>query len=116
MAQTDGKKSGSRAPRLTDVADRYDKLCVVVRQAREEARTILAGLERAGHPQTQESSSLYLGLVAMHKELSRNESRRPHQSLPQDLKQLETMCGGALASVLPLIQQAIQLANGGRLA
>ncbi|MGH7548016.1 MAG: hypothetical protein ACREMM_07570 [Gemmatimonadales bacterium] len=36
-----------------------------IQRARDQAKAILDTLEQAGHPQTSESSGLYLGLVTL---------------------------------------------------
>jgi hypothetical protein len=82
----------------------------IIQQARGEAKVILTTLEGGGHPQTNESSSLYLGLVTLHKRLDALGPARAGE-IATDLEQLSALCVGKLAGVKPLLEQAARLAR-----
>lgn len=84
-----------------------------IQRARDQAKAILDTLEQAGHPQTSESSGLYLGLVTLQKRLT---TRSPGASVAEfstDLEQLASLCTGKLASLKPFLEEAVRLARGG---
>ncbi len=83
-----------------------------VRKARDEAKEILALLESQGHPETGESSSLYLALVALQKRLLVDDPPPPPvANFVPELEQLVHDCTGKLAPVTPLIEEALRLAR-----
>jgi hypothetical protein len=83
----------------------------IIQQARNEAKSTLTALEGAGHPQTNESSSLYLGLVTLQKRLAALGPARAGE-IATDLEQLSALCVGKLAVVKPLLEEAVRLARG----
>ena len=83
----------------------------VIQQARGDAKTILTALEGAGHPQTNESSSLYLGLVTVQKRLGALGHGRAGE-VAADLEQLAALCVGKLERLKPLLEEAVRLARG----
>jgi len=90
------------------------RLEVALREARERAKEILTALEHQGHPQTNQSSSVYLGLVAIQKRLSAGPARVPDPSVARDLEQLISLCDGKLGPVKPLLEAAARLARAAR--
>jgi hypothetical protein len=83
-----------------------------IQRARDKAKEILSALERAGHPQTGGSSSLYLSIVAIQKRVPVSASgtlRDP--TLTTDLEQLAKLCDGKLAPVKPLLEEAARSAR-----
>jgi len=90
-----------------------DALAGAVQRARERAKEILAALEQQGHPQTNQSSSLYLGLVALQKRIAAAASagRAPDALLLSDLEQLARTCDGKLAELKPLLEAATSQAR-----
>jgi hypothetical protein len=88
---------------------------VAVRAARDEAKHILTQLETRGHPQTNQSSALYLALVGIQKRVLAVDP--PPASMAQtalDLEDVLRQCTGKLAPVQRLIAAALRLAQGGR--
>lgn len=88
------------------------RLLQLIQQAREQAKEILRGLEQAGHPQTNESSSLYLGLVTLQKRLAALHGGAPLGEFAPELDQLATMCTGKLEPLRTLIEQGARVARG----
>lgn len=86
-------------------------LLEIIQQARNQAKETLTALEGAGHPQTQESNSLYLGLVTVQKRLAAMGAGRAGE-VAADLEQLAGLCVGKLERVKPLLEQAVRLARG----
>ena len=87
-------------------------LADVVQKARDQAKAILRDLEQAGHPQTSESSGLYLSLVMIQKRLA---TLRPGASFAEfvaELEQLARMCTDKLAPLKPLLEDAGRIAKG----
>jgi hypothetical protein len=87
-------------------------LGATIQRARDKAKEILSALEKAGHPQTNGSSSLYLSIVAIQKRLpisSPGTLRDP--TLVADLEQLARLCDGKLAPVKPLLEEALRSAR-----
>jgi hypothetical protein len=87
-------------------------LAQVIQQARDEAKTILNALERVGHPQTEESSAVYLGLVTLQKRLAAAGASGT-SALAADIEQLAALCARKLARLKPLLEEAARLARGG---
>jgi len=85
-----------------------------VQKARDEAKAILNRLELQGHPQTSQSSALYLALVMMQKRLLAVDPPPPPlaQVIPE-LTQLASQCVGTLARIRPLIDEALRVARAG---
>ena len=85
-----------------------------VHKARDEAKAILDKLEVQGHPQTRESSALYLALVMLQKRLLAVDPPPPPlaQVIPE-LTQLASQCEGTLAPIKPLIDDALRVARAG---
>lgn len=82
----------------------------LIQQARNEAKATLTALEGAGHPQTNESSSLYLGLVTVQKRLASLGMGRAGE-VAADLEQLAGLCVGKLDRLKPLLDEAVRLAR-----
>jgi hypothetical protein len=87
-------------------------LAQVIQQARDEAKTILSALERAGHPQTEESSAVYLGLVTLQKRLGATGPSAA-SGLAPGIEQLAALCTRKLERLKPLLEQAARLTRGG---
>lgn len=87
-------------------------LAQVIQQARDEAKTILSALEQAGHPQTEESSAVYLGLVTIQKRLAATGPSAGSVLAPE-IDQLAALCVRKLERLKPLLEQAARLARGG---
>jgi hypothetical protein len=87
-------------------------LLQVVRQARDEAKAILTGLETAGHPQTSESSSLYLALVTIQKRLAQGGAAVVGD-FRGELEQLKTLCVGKLEPLKAQLEEALRIARSG---
>jgi hypothetical protein len=87
-------------------------LAQVVQQAREQAKTILAALEQTGHPQTNESSGLYLALVSLQKRLGAPGAMARAQELTTELQQLAALCKGKLEPLKALLDQAVRIVQG----
>jgi hypothetical protein len=87
-------------------------LAQLIQQARDEAKTILSALEKTGHPQTEESSSVYLGLVTLKKRLAATGPSGAAVLAPE-MDQLAALCTRKLERLKPLLAQAARLARGG---
>lgn len=85
-------------------------LLQAVAKARDQAKELLGLLETQGHPETARSSSLYLALVSIQKQLAKGPA--PPQ-LVNELRQLVTLCEGRLAAIRPLVEEALRLAAPG---
>ncbi len=88
-----------------------DALAQVIQQARGKARAILDELERAGLPQTNESSGLYLGLVTIQKRLAGRGTAGAVTEVVAELQQLAGLCTGKLEQVKPLLDEALRIAQ-----
>ena len=84
-------------------------LQAAVGTARDRAKEILSQLEGVGHPQTNQSSSLYLALVSIQKRL-KADTPNIHQ-IRAELEQLVTLCDGKLTAVRPLLEEAVRNAR-----
>ncbi|HXQ27941.1 MAG TPA: hypothetical protein VN848_01630 [Gemmatimonadales bacterium] len=82
-----------------------------IQRARDKAKEILSALERAGHPQTGGSSSLYLSIVAIQKRIRVSTGVPRDQTVIADLEQLAKLCEGKLAPVKPLLEEAARSAR-----
>ncbi len=87
-------------------------LAQVIQQARDEAKTILSALEQVGHPQTEESSAVYLGLVTLQKRLAAT-GQSGASALATEMDQLAALCNRKLERLKPLLAEAARLARGG---
>jgi hypothetical protein len=90
---------------------RAQDLVLVIRKARDEAKALLNHLETAGHPQTNQSSSLYLALVSMQKRLTADPPPLRLAPFVPELEQLLTLCEGKLATIKPLLEEALRIAR-----
>jgi hypothetical protein len=88
-----------------------DGLGSAIQRARDKAKEILSALERAGHPQTSGSSSLYLSIVAIQKRVPLSAGAVRDATLSTDLEQLARLCDGKLAPVKPLLEEAARSAR-----
>jgi hypothetical protein len=88
-------------------------LSQVIQKARDQAKQLLSALERTGHPQTNESSGLYLALVTMQKRLAQGAAVRPAE-LAAELEQLAGMCKGKLEPLKALFDEALRISRGTR--
>ena len=86
-------------------------LVLVIAKARDQAKELLTVLESQGHPQTNRSSSLYLALVSVQKRLLAVDPVVPVARLVPDLEQLVTLCDGKLATIKPVLEDAVRLAR-----
>ena len=90
----------------------HQNVGAAVHKARDEAKRILTDLETRGHPQTNQSSGLYLALVGIQKRLlSIDPPPAPIALAIADLEQLLRQCDGTLAPVKPLIEEALRIAR-----
>lgn len=89
------------------------ELLAVIGKAKDEAKSILTTLEQQGHPQTGESSGLYLALVSIHKRLSSPEGSPTLSPFVGQLAELARMCTGTLAPIQPLLAEALRIARSG---
>jgi hypothetical protein len=89
-------------------------LAELLTRARDQAKAILAAAEHAGHPQTNESSDLYLGLVTILKRLSQRGAAAPLGEFAPDLMQLAGLCQGRLEPLKPLLEEAVKACRGSR--
>jgi hypothetical protein len=90
----------------------HQNVGLAVRRARDEAKRILTDLETGGHPQTNQSSALYLALVGIQKRLlTVDPPPAPIAQCVSDLEQLLRQCDGKLAPVKPLIEEALRVAR-----
>lgn len=93
----------------------HQSLAAAVRKARDQAKAILGVLQSQGHPETGQSNSVYLALVTLQKRLlAADPPPPPIARFVPELKQLVGECGGKLAPVKPLIEDALRLAQGTR--
>jgi len=83
----------------------------IVKQARDEAKATLTALEQAGHPQTNQSSSVYLGLVAVQKRLAALGASPRMGDVAADLEQLVGLCVGKLERLKPMLDEAVRIAR-----
>jgi len=92
----------------------HQNVAHAVHKARDEAKAILNKLEAEGHPQTGQSSALYLALVMQQKRLLAVDPPPPPlaQVIPE-LAQLASECSGPLAPIKPLLDEAIRVARAG---
>jgi hypothetical protein len=81
-----------------------------IQKAREHAKGILTTLEQTGHPQTEESSSLYLGLVTIQKQM-KDQGVARFGEVAKELEQLAALCKGKLESLRPWLDDAVRLAR-----
>jgi hypothetical protein len=88
----------------------HQDLLAAIVKARDHAKELLRLLETQRHPETARSSSLYLALVSIQKQL---KDRPPSPQIVAELKQLVTMCEGRLAPIKPLVEQALAIASAG---
>jgi hypothetical protein len=86
-------------------------LAQLIQQARDEAKTILGALEQVGHPQTEESSAVYLGLVTLQKRLAAMGPSGASVLAPE-VDQLAALCTRKLERLKPLLEQVARLARG----
>ena len=89
------------------------ELVAVIGKAKDEAKSILTTLEQQGHPQTGESSGLYLALVSIHKRLSSPDASPTLTPFVGQLAELARMCAGKLAPIQPLLAEALRIARSG---
>ena len=87
-------------------------LIAAIQKARDQTKEILRGLEQTGHPQTGESSSVYLALVMIQKRLAGLHAGAPLGEFVAELGQLSAMCAGKLAPLKPLLDEAQRIARG----
>jgi len=87
-------------------------MVLVISKARDLAKELLTQLETQGHPQTNQSSALYLALVGIQKRLLAVDPPPPPiaQSV-SDLEELVRQCDGKLAPVKALIEEALRIAR-----
>jgi hypothetical protein len=90
---------------------RAQDLVLVIRKARDEAKALLSQLETAGHPETNQSSSLYLALVSLQKRLTADPPPPRLAQFGPELEQLLTLCDGKLAAIKPLLEEALRIAR-----
>ena len=92
----------------------HQNVARVIHKARDEAKAILSKLEVLGHPETSQSSALYLALVMLEKRLLAVDPPPPPlaQVIPE-LTQLASQCEGTLAPIKPLIGEALRVARAG---
>lgn len=83
-------------------------LIQAVAKARDQAKETLRLLEGQGHPETARSSSLYLALVSVQKQLTKEA---PHAQVVAELQQLASLCEGRLAGIRPLVEEALRIAG-----
>ncbi|HUL02395.1 MAG TPA: hypothetical protein VLV16_04075 [Gemmatimonadales bacterium] len=90
----------------------HEKVGLAVQKARDEAKRVLTELESRGHPQTNQSSALYLALVGIQKRLRAiDPPPAPIAQFIAELQQLLGQCEGKLASVKALIEEAVRSAG-----
>ena len=85
-------------------------LVQAVATARDRAKELLKVLEGQGHPETARSSALYLALVSVQKQLTKEA---PHAHVIAELKQLVSLCEGRLAAIRPEVEEALRIAGVG---
>jgi hypothetical protein len=90
----------------------HQNVGLAVHKARDEAKRILTELESRGHPQTNQSSALYLALVGIEKRLRAvDPPPAPIAQFIRDLEDLLRQCEGKLAPVKSLIEEALRVAS-----
>jgi hypothetical protein len=90
----------------------HQNVGLAVQRARDEAKRLLMDLESRGHPQTNQSSALYLALVGIQKRLRAvDPPPAPIAQTVSDLKALLRQCDGKLAPVKSLIEEALRVAG-----
>lgn len=93
----------------------HQHVAVVVHKARDEAKAILQQHESLGHPETAQSSALYLALVMLQKRLLAVDPPPPAiAAFIPELEQLGSECRGTLAPIKPLLEEALRLARGSK--
>jgi len=85
----------------------------LIQQARTEAKETLTALEGSGHPQTNESNSLYLGLVTLQKRLAALGAGRAGE-VAADLEQLADCASENSSGSSPSSMERRALLAGGR--
>ena len=92
----------------------HQNVARAIHKARDEAKAILNKLEVLGHPETSQSSALYLALVMLQKRLLAVDPPPPPlaQVIPE-LTQVASQCEGTLAPIKPLIDEALRVARAG---
>ena len=93
-----------------------EALVRVIQQARNEAKEILTGLERIGHPETSRSNSLYLSLVMLQKRVVAKGAGASLAEFVTELDQFAGLCDGKLAPLKARLAEAARIARGGRVA
>ena len=87
-------------------------LVLAIGEARDRAKELLSLLESQGHPQTNESSSLYLALVTVQKRLRTVDPAPPPVArFVPELEELVALCEGKLAPIKPLLEAALRIAR-----
>jgi len=94
------------------VAGAHQNLAVAVGAAKDQAKTLVLDVRRRGAVPTGQSSSVYLTLVVMHRQLLAPDPPPVAHFVP-DLEQIARACGGALAPLRPLIEAALGVARDG---
>lgn len=94
------------------MANSRQDMVLAIGKARDLAKELLTQLETQGHPQTNQSSALYLALVSMQKRLLKVDPPPPVSGFVPELEQLVTLCGGKLAAIKPLLEEALQRTRG----
>ncbi len=90
----------------------HQNVGAAVRKARDKAKEVLQTLESQGHPQTVQSSSLYLALVSLQKRLlAVDPPPAPIASFVAELQQLVGECQEKLEPVKLLIEEAMRAAR-----
>ncbi len=90
----------------------HQDLVRVIHKARDQAKDLLTRLENQGHPQTNQSSSLYLALVSIQKRLlTVDTTPLPVSQFVPELEQLVALCDGKLATIKPLLEEARRIAR-----
>jgi hypothetical protein len=87
-------------------------LTQVLQRARDQAKTILTTLEQTGHPQTNESSGLYLALVSLQKRLAAPGAAARAHEFATELQELTALCKGKLEPLKSLLEQAVRITRG----
>jgi hypothetical protein len=88
----------------------HQNLAIAVGAAKEQAKALVLDVQRRGRVPTGRSSSAYLSLVVMHRQLLA-VNPPPIAHFVPDLEQLARACSGALAPVKPLIEAALRVAR-----
>ncbi len=89
-----------------------EPLTQVLQQARDQAKAILATLEQTGHPQTNESSGLYLALVSLQKRLAAPGAVARAHEFVRELQELTALCKGKLEPLKSLLEHAVRIVQG----